>query len=412
MDKNRERESRKRKLRAGVIDSRTVLQDEEVQEVRRAQKRRKRHIWMAAAALTLVLAAAGVFGFRMYQNSHQYTEVTVLWEKELAADASSGYAAYGENLLRYTRDGVSYLNRKGEEVWNQAFEMKAPFAAVRGDYAVIADQNGYAIYICDKTGCQGTISTTLPVSKVSVSSTGVTVAILEDTKSNVIAFYDKTGEKLQIEVQTTLAGNGYPIDLDISPNGMLLMVSYIYLDEGLMQNQVVFYNFDDEGQGVKDRLVGGFKEYESSIVARVRFLDNVSACAFAQDRLCFYSLEHTVQPELVGQADIKGEIESICYSEDYAGVIASEEGGSRKLLLYGASGKEVFSEEIGAGYGHLEISGSNVLLYHEAECRIYNTSGKLKYEGSLPGSTDKLLSLGERRYIQVTSQAIRELELK
>ncbi|MCI8506418.1 MAG: hypothetical protein HFI67_09555 [Lachnospiraceae bacterium] len=412
MDKNKDRESRKRKLRAGVIDSRTGLRDEEVQEVRQAGRRRKRQIWLAAAAVLAVLAAAGVLGFRMYQNGRQYTEATVLWEKEMAADASSGYETYGENLLRYTRDGVSYLNRKGEEIWNQAFEMKSPFAAVRGDYAVIADRNGYAIYICDKTGCRGMVSTALPISKVSVSSTGVTVAILEDTKSNVIAFYDKTGKKLQIEVQTTLAGNGYPIDLDISPNGMLLMVSYIYLDEGLMQNQVVFYNFDDEGQSVKDRLVGGFKEYEDSIVARVRFLDNLNACAFAQDRLCFYSLEHTVQPELMEQVDINGEIECICYSENYAGIIVSESGGPKKLFLYGASGKEMFSEEIGMGYDHMEVSGSYVLLYNDAECRIYSTSGKLKYEGTLPGGTDKLLSLGERRYIQVGPQVIRELELK
>lgn len=412
MDSKRERESRKRKLRARVIDSETVLQNEEELEAHRGRKRKRRRIRLLAGALVALLAAAAVFAWRMYQSNKQYTEVSVLSEKELASDASSGYEAYGENVLRYTRDGAAYLNRKGEEVWNQAYEMKAPFAVARGDYAAIADRNGYSIYICDKNGCQGRVTTDLPISKLSVSSTGITVAILEDTKSNVIAFYDRTGRKLQIEVQTTLSGNGYPIDLSISPGGTLLMVSYVYLDEGTMHNQVVFYNFDDEGQSVKDRLVGGFMEYENSIVARVRFLDNVHACAFAQDRLCFYSLEHTVKPELIRQVDITGEISAIVYSEDHAGVVVSEGGGPKKLFLYGASGKEIFSKEIPGEYEHVEISGSYILLYKEAQCRIYNLSGTLKYEGVLPDSADKLVCLGERRYLLISPKALKELELK
>ncbi len=429
MDRNKDRERRKRRLRAGVIDSETAVPmqevrqsgsvtpfgrfpDEEEQEQRRGKDRKKRLVWLTVVVSVVLLAVAGVLGYRMYRENRQYEEAAVLWEKELAADASSGYEAYGENVLRYTRDGASYLNQKGEEVWSQPYEMKSPFAAVRGDYVAVADRNGYHIYICDKTGCLGTVTTELPISKVSVSATGITVAILEDSKSNLIAFYDKDGKKLQVEVQTTLAGNGYPIDLSISPDGMLLMVSYVYLDEGLMQNQVVFYNFDDEGQSVKDRLVGGFKEYEDAIVARVCFLDNTHACAFAQDRLCFYSLEHTVQPELAKQVDINGEIGSICYSDEYAGVVVSESGGPKRLFLYGADGKELFSEEIPGEYEHVEVSGSQVLLYREAQCRIYNVSGKLKYEGTLPGGTDKLVGLGERRYVQIGSKTMRELELR
>ncbi|MCI8466052.1 MAG: hypothetical protein HFI63_09400 [Lachnospiraceae bacterium] len=412
MDNRSERESRKRRLRARLIDSGTVFRDEEEREAFRERKRRKRRFWLVAIVLVVVLAAAGFFGFSLYQKKHQYTKVRALWEKELVADASSGYEAYGENLLRYTRDGAVYMDRKGEEVWNQSFEMKSPFVSVSGDYAAIADRNGYGLYICDKNGCQGVVTTTLPISKLSISSTGITVAILEDMKSNVIAFYDKTGTKLQVEVQTTLSGNGYPIDLSISPNGMMLMVSYVYLDEGLIQNQVVFYNFDDEGQSVKDRLVGGFKEYGSSIVARVRFLDNTHACAFAEDRLCFYSLENTVQPELVKQVDISGEITRIFYSEDYAGAIVSEEGNPGKLFLYGGSGKELFVRELEKEYEYAEISGSHVLLYGETECRIYNESGDLKYDGTLSGGTEKLLCLGERRYIQIGQQVMRELELE
>ena len=412
MENRRDREHKKQRLRERMIDSETFVPDEE--ELARYRENRRKHRQARAIVIVLVIAfaAAGVLGYRYYRAHHKYSEVTVTWEKEISGGSFSGYEAYGDNVIKYTRDGASYINKKGEAVWSQAFEMKSPFAEVSGDFAAIADRNGYSIYICDKNGCQGVVTTTLPISRVAISSTGITVAILEDTKSNIIAFYDKAGKKLQIEVQTTLAGNGYPIDLSISPDGMMLMVSYVYLDEGLMQNQVVFYNFDEEGQNIKDRLVGGFKEYGSSMVARVRFLDDTYACAFAEDRICFYSLENTVKPELVKQIDISGEISSIFYSSSYAGAVVRDESGSRTMTLYGKNGSESFSQELDTEYDHVELSGSHVLLYRETECMIYSAAGNLKYQGSLESTIDKLICLSDSRYIQIGPQAMRGIELK
>ncbi len=422
MENRRERESRKQKLRERMIDNERMdgggyademaaAAGEEAERIRRARKKRKR-LRAVIICLLAAVAAAGFLGYRYYERHHQYQSCRVVWEKEIGEGSFSGYEQYGENVLKYTRDGAVYYSRTGEEIWNQAYEMQSPFASTSGDYAVIADRNGYSIYICDKSGCQGVVTTTLPISKVAVSSTGVTVAILEDSQSNYIAFYDKSGTKLQIEVQTTLSGNGYPLDLSISPNGMLLMVSYVYLDEGAMQNQVVFYNFDEEGQNIKDRLIGGFREYGSSMVAKVQFLDNTHACAFAEDRICFYSLENTVQPEMIRQIDVEDEIASILYSDQYAGVITGASGEDKTMTVYGKDGDQVFETAVSMGYDEAGISGSSVILYREAECAIYNMSGNLKYQGTLDGSIAKVIGLGGNRYIQITPQAMKELELR
>lgn len=414
MENRRERESRKQKLREGIIDTEKMEEARlsEEDESFREDIKKHRRFRVVITLLMVGVIAAGLLGYKYYQIHHQYETVSTKWEKELSEGSFSGYEAYGDNVVKYTRDGAVYLNKQGEEVWNQPYEMKSPFARVNGDYAVIADMNGYSIYICDKSGCQGIVTTTLPISKVAVSATGITVAILEDSQSNYIAFYDKSGTKLKIEVQTTLAGNGYPLDLSISPNGMLLMVSYVYLNEGIMQNQVVFYNFDEEGQNVKDRLIGGFREYETSMVAKVQFLGNQYACAFAQDRLCFYSLENTVKPEMTKQIDVEGEIASILYSDKYVGVIIRGSDGNKKLTVYEETGQEIFHADIHMEYDKAEISGNHVLLYREAECAVYNMSGKLKYQGALAGNIEKLICLGDSRYIQISPQSMKELELK
>lgn len=65
------------------------------------------------------------------------------------------YAYFGENMIRYTKDGASYIDGAGKTVWTQSFEMKTPVINVNGDYAVIADQQGNQLYICSTAGCTG-----------------------------------------------------------------------------------------------------------------------------------------------------------------------------------------------------------------------------------------------------------------
>uniref|UniRef100_UPI0026227D86 DUF5711 family protein n=1 Tax=Helicobacter sp. UBA3407 TaxID=1946588 RepID=UPI0026227D86 len=81
----------------------------------------------------------------------------------------TAYETFGTNLLRYSKDGASYIDAAGKDVWVQSYEMRSPIVAVNGDYAAIADQQGNNIYICDLNGCQGVATTVLPIIKVTLS---------------------------------------------------------------------------------------------------------------------------------------------------------------------------------------------------------------------------------------------------
>ena len=92
-----------------------------------------------------------------YKDNHAYTDYTVAWEKEIAASESSTteFVPFGENVLKYTKDGASYLDKSGKAVRSMSYELKSPICYVNGDYAVIGDQQGNDIYIVDKTGSRG-----------------------------------------------------------------------------------------------------------------------------------------------------------------------------------------------------------------------------------------------------------------
>lgn len=122
-----------------------------------------------------MLAAILVFLAVRYVRGHQYMEYTVAWEKEIPASESSftGYMKFGENLLKYSKDGASYIDKSGNAVWSLSYQMKSPVCYVNGNFAVIGDQQGNSLYICDITGLQGEATTLLPILRVSVSAYGV-----------------------------------------------------------------------------------------------------------------------------------------------------------------------------------------------------------------------------------------------
>ena len=196
----------------------------------------------------------------------------------------------------------------------QSFELANPVAVVNGNYAAVIDRGGYRLYIFNENGCTGKVSTLLPIHKVTVSAGGVTAIAVEDDLADKVFFYDMSGRQMGIEMKTLLTEDGYTLDMSLSPDGQQMVAAYVYLDQGVMKNQVVFRNFGDEGQEMIKRLVGGFKEYDGQLIGRTVFLDDVYACAFAEDRVCFYSLKNRLSPQMVKQIDFKEEIYSIFYN--------------------------------------------------------------------------------------------------
>lgn len=379
------RERKKRELKRQVIsagEERRAVQEEAASGEDGRRKKGKRRLWI----LLLLAAAVGMaFGFRYYLAQRLYTEYQVVWETPVEEGATAKYENFGTNVLKYTRDGMSYVDSKGNTVWMTSYEMKNPAACVNGDYAVVADLQGNSIYICDLTGVLGQASTVLPVVKAVVSQTGVTAAVLEDSGASYIQYYNRDGSTIDLTVRSAMSGDGYPVDIALSPDGSQTIASFMYVDGGELKNRVVFYDFSEIGQNQK-HLVGGFdEEFADSIAARVIYPDETHACAFTDRGISFFSSRNQAAVELTSQAQPEESIQTVFYSDQYAGFIVRTSGGENpyRLELYRVSGEPVFSAEFNFQYKHVDISRDMVILYNEEACQIYSTGGNLRYAGEL-----------------------------
>ncbi|RGY97699.1 DUF5711 family protein [Clostridium sp. AM58-1XD] len=415
------RESKKKQLRRQMISAdsgervRRQASGENSEEIVRKAHRRVLRRRLTVLFVFLLLAAGAGFGIYQYLIFHQFTEYKTVWENSVSEGGAAEYAAFGGNVLKYTKDGASYINSEGKTIWMQSYEMKAPIVSVNGDYAVIADQQGNTIYICNKEGCQGTASTVLPIVKVAVAQNGLTAAILEDARASYIQYYKKDGSAMKLMIKSVLAGDGYPVDIGISPDGTQLIVSFIHLSQGEMAQRVVIYDFSEIGKN-ENHIVGGFdEEFEGSLVARVIYPSEEAAVAFADDSVTFFSTRNLASVSLEKQIEIKETVESIFYSDEYAGVIVQNTAGpdAYRMDVYHLNGSLVFSKEFDYQYQDVQISGDSVILYDDSSCRIYNMHGVEKYSGELDVEPDIIVKGRFPDTLIVTGQqTMKEIKLK
>lgn len=386
------RENKKRQLRSQMV---SLPEQEDSEEILKKAHQRTIKRRMRIGIVIGILIAAAAAGFIYYDRYMSFADYQVVWENNFNQQESgegtagegnfSEFADFADGVIKYTKDGASYLDSGGNVVWILSYEMKNPMIAVNGDFAAIGDRQGNSIYICNKNGLQGQAETSLPVLTLSISAKGVTAAVEEDSRASYIYLYKKDGTPLDIYVKSLLAGDGYPIDVSLSPGGTQWITSFMYLEEGMIKNKIVFYNF---GLGKNDpkRVVGVFmpQDLSDAMAGRVRFMDDSHAVIFTDKGLQFFSTRIETSPESTAQILLNEKVRSISYTDRYAAVITDNSEGADpyRLHVYRPDGSQVFETSFAFQYSGFDIDEDLVLLYNDNSCLVYNMTGTEKFKGT------------------------------
>jgi len=355
--------------------------------------------------LVLLLVVGGGAFILYYLTQSNYNGYEVIEKTNVKNSSMLDYIAYQNSLLKYSKDGATYVDEKGEAVWNETFAMKMPSADVCGKYAAIADLNGNDVYIFDDQGKVSSTSMPYNICDVSVASQGEFAVILEGDKVNYINLYDKNGEQIS-EIQTTINQSGYPMDVDLSFDGEKLFSSYLYIDGANIKNGLAAYNFGPVGVNENaDRLMGGY-QLDDTVVPKVEFIDNNTICAFGDNQFIIYSMKE--KPSEKAKIEFDREVKSVIYNEQYVGVIMDNVEESKNedkkapyvLELYNTNGRRVMSQKIDFGYENVRMTDKEILFAGGNQCRIYTIKGGLKFSYSFNKNVVDVIPTGySRRYI-------------
>lgn len=394
-----------------VVDDITEgLQDEQdpMQEMALKIKMHKYHFYRNIM-IAIVAVALLVLGVCLYFKYQTYQGVTVGATYESKEADNSNYREYAGGVLKYSRDGVVFLNKKGEEIWNQPCQMQNPIIEMCKGTVAVGDQGGTSILVFQKDGLKGEIKTTSPIQKMVVSEQGIVGTVLKGEPTQQIVCYDKKGNIL-VEQKTSLVNTGYPVDIALSNDGEILLVSYLYTEGSRTVSKVVCYNFGKGGEAKKDHEI--FEQtYKEKVIPLVAFLDEKNSVLIGNDMIVFCKGLNDFQE--AKRIKIKKEIESVAYDESGVAMILKNAGKTgHELRLYDKNGKQILSKDFEGEYGNIKISGNQVILYDGNQCMIWNRSGICKFEGKMQTNIMEIFPLtGVNKYMVISTEGLHEVHL-
>lgn len=359
-----------------------------------------------AVILTIVLVAS--VGYGVYHHVKVYRHYTLVSGEERSDDNATQYVFLKKGcILKCNPNGVTCVNKSNEVQWNTTFTMQNPILDICGTTVAVADQRGNEVYIFNENGLVGNFKVEYTLTKIRVAKQGVVAAVLEDGDVTWINVYDSQGNII-VKNKTSIGKAGYPLDMDISSDGLKMAVSFAGIQNQMLNFKVDFYNFSSVGKDQENNLVKEV-EYENSVIPQVQFLGGDYAVAFRDDGVTVFSGKHV--PEEKKNIAVEQEIVSTFYDDDYFGIITEsdeeEQTHRYKMELYRKNGTKCFQTYFDMEYSEVKIHGEEVFLYNSSETMIYTTAGKLKYSAAYDKQISEVIPAeGLGKYMIITPDSV------
>ena len=333
-------------------------------------------IWKhrALVALKYVLIAGvvlgGIFGFRYYLNNRNFSGYSIASTTERTDTLMTKYASFGGNILKYSRDGVSYTDEKNSLYFSIAYTMQDPILVLNKKMGAVADKNGSQIYIFDQSAQKGAINTLLPIKHIAVSNQGIVAVLMEESNAAKLEVYSAEGELLGDGV-FSLEDAGYPMGLTISADGTKIAIAFAQIAGTKFNSCVAVYNFDNVGENYIDHLVFA-KNYNEYMIPEIHYFDQSVLTAVGDGILAIY--QGSQIPEVVNEVTFEEEIKSVFYGEKNIGLVF--DGAEGKVLkIYDLKGNLTSEIKFDLSYSDIRILESTVVIYNDTEFGVYSHSG-------------------------------------
>ena len=144
--------------------------------------------------MVIIVAAWALLGlFQAMRSFDSYDVISTVERKDTSA---SMFSYFDGNIVEYSNDGIVCMDRKGNLIWNQAFEMSSPMLDICEEYLIMYDKEGTKIYVMNKQGAVEQIGTSKPIQTACVAEQGTVAVLMKEDSASVVKLFDKNGKEL------------------------------------------------------------------------------------------------------------------------------------------------------------------------------------------------------------------------
>lgn len=364
--------------------------------------------------LVILIAAVTIVSVRRYISTREYRAYDVVTSTETSGDNIANYVLFSDNVLKVTKDGVSYIDQSGNTVWDCSYSMKMPQVVVNGDYAAVADLNGRDVYVFNKSGKVSNQTLNYDITNIDVAAQGVYVVILSGEKENYINAYDKDSKSIY-EMKTSIENSGYPLDIAISDDGAKLFTSYVKVDGTSVPDYLAAYNFGSVGQNENaDRLMGGFT-FDDTIFPYIDFVDNDTVVCFGDNKIVVYAMSE--KPSEKAEINLENrEMLGVFANTKYLGYITADNEDSDNryhIYIYDMSGKLTAETDYNNSFSNIYATEDELIISGEFDCSIYYLNGARKFTTTFNKNLINIVpSKNKLEYIAIFENETQVIKLK
>lgn len=380
-----------------------------VMEYRERIKRYKRKSIVRTTVIVAVMALV-LFGVKYVVDHWEYKNYKIITEFHQEESSTVKYTEMANNILKYGGDEVSLLNRQNTAMWNSPQTMDNPEVDVCEEYCVVYDKKGTKMSVFNQSGKVGEIQTKLPVMKAKVASQGVVAAVLEEKDTTWINLYDAQGNEIAT-IKTRIDSPGFPVDLELSDDGLLLAVAYLKVEDYKPASYVAFYNFGTTGRNQMDNLVSAYT-YSGVMIPDIEYMENSHFAAITDNGFIVYKGKQI--PEEKYKMTTEEEIMSVFFEDNSIGMIfrSNDENIPYNMNLYNYNGKLDWSVGVAIPYDEIMVSDGRILLYNKNEFSIYTLKGACRYYGAVQeGNLRGMFKVAGNRYLMIMNEGNQTIKL-
>lgn len=362
-------------------------------------------------AISVAVVLVCLIAVKIYRDNQIFNTYEIVQRNEMVGTASSTFLDYQGNILAYSKDGISAYDAKGNQLWNQTYEMQEPIVEVNGEYVVVCDYQGSTFYVMNHAGPVTNVETNMQVLAMDVSKAGLVAAALMEDDIIYIKTYTSEGE-LVSEIKTSMRQSGFPIAFAVSPDNIKVGLSYLKAEAGKINSSLAYYNFGGVGKNEMDNLVSGY-DIEDEIYPLLVYPNDTISLAVGDKKILI--MKGKQKPTLDKEIELEDEINGFYYNENKFAIVKQnhDQAGTYRLTVYDMGGKEQFQKEIDFSYKDIIIEDNRIIVYNESQVLVVGSNAVEKYNGDLGGNIQALIPGKSRNdFLVVFEDGIESIKLR
>lgn len=272
--------------------------------------------------------------------------LSIVSYNKLELVAGSQVHTTSDGIFIANRSYISFIDKNRNEIFRHYYSMINPVITARGSYVAVIENFGHIVHVYNTNGLVYTVDMGHSISSFSLSKNGYIALIAYNMGGYDIQVHNAHGMPFYGRHVDSFVS---PVAVDISPDGIYIAISYIDINDAIVNSIIKFIHLDSNRLTYEnvDGVFAVSMYNPNQIIGKIHFVDNTRLVAISSSRI--FMVEPHNNANISWEIKLNNRINSISIENNWFAVAygsafinhLGHEAGS--INVYNMHGQKIFS---------------------------------------------------------------------